>query len=96
LPDTGSEYEGEGGNIEDAFDFIYTNFCESNRLWVRMQNQGPIKDKQKREKERHDLRVLVGANLVRMSQLDGVTQEYYADIALPKILEHIIAVKDTI
>jgi len=95
LPDTGSEYEGEGGNIEDAFDFIYTNFCESNRLWVRMQNQGPIKDKQKREKERHDLRVLVGANLVRMSQLDGVTQEYYADIALPKILEHIIAVKDT-
>jgi len=95
LPDTGTEYEGEGGNIDDAFEFIFTNLCESNRLWVRMQNQGPIKDKSKREKERHDLRVLVGANLVRLSQLDGMTIEYYADNALPKILEHVTSVKDT-
>lgn len=96
LPDTGTEYEAEGGgNIDDAFDFILTNFQESNRLWVRMQNQGPVKDKSKREKERHDLRVLVGANLVRLSQLDGVTVEYYAESALPKILDHVLSVKDT-
>lgn len=95
LPDTGSEYEGEGGNIDDAFEFVFTNFCESNRLWVRMQHQGPAKDKQKREKERHDLRVLVGANLVRMSQLEGMTIDYYSEIALPKLLEHVVTVKDT-
>lgn len=35
LPDTGSGFEGEGGDINDAFDFIFTNFNESNRLWVR-------------------------------------------------------------
>merc|ERR1712139_591929 len=29
LPDTGSEYEGEGGDIGDAFEFIFGNFCES-------------------------------------------------------------------
>lgn len=95
LPDTGSGYEGEGGDINDAFEFVFTNFNESNRLWVRIQHQGPMKDKQKREKERHDLRVLVGANLVRLSQLEGMTVEYYCDSALPKILEHVVAVKDT-
>jgi len=96
LPDTGTEFEAEGGgNIDDAFEFIHTNFQESNRLWVRMQHQGPQKDKVKREKERHDLRVLVGANLVRLSQLEGMTVEYYAGSALPKLLEHVISVKDT-
>jgi len=92
LPDTGSEYEGEGGDINDAFDFIFTNLVESNRLWVRMQTQ---KDRQKRDKERHDLRQLVGANLVRLSQLDGMTLEFYEQTALPKLLEHIIWIKDT-
>ena len=28
LPDTGSGFEGEGGDINDAFDFIFTNFQE--------------------------------------------------------------------
>ncbi|CAK0788591.1 unnamed protein product, partial [Prorocentrum cordatum] len=45
VPDTGSEFEGEGGNIDDAFNFIFSNFMESNRLWVRIQHQGPAKDK---------------------------------------------------
>jgi len=96
LPDTGSEYEAEGGgNIDDAFDFILVNFQESNRLWVRMQHQGSAKDKPRREKERHDLRVLVGANLVRLSQLEGMTVEYFAEVALPKLIEDVVAVKDT-
>ena len=88
LPDTGSEYEGEGGNVQvckgapvsrnqrltvvlarsqDAVDFILQNFTEvreratrarclvvrsrlcvasqMNKLWVRMQHQGPARDK---------------------------------------------------
>eukprot|EP00438_Fugacium_kawagutii_P005345 Skav210319 [mRNA] locus=scaffold475:291444:293789:- [translate_table: standard] len=94
LPDTGSGFEGEGGDINDAFDFIFTNFNESNRLWVRIQNQGPAREKDRRERERHDLRVLVGANLVRLSQLDGMTMDFYAETALPKILDHIVSVKD--
>ena len=96
LPDTGSGFEGEGGDINDAFDFIFTNFNESNRLWVRIQNQGPAREKDPRERERHDLRVLVGANLVRLSQLDGMTMDFYAETALPKILDHIVSVKDTL
>jgi len=39
LPDTGSAYEGEGGDIHDAVDFLLSNFIEMNKLWVRMQHQ---------------------------------------------------------
>jgi vacuolar protein sorting-associated protein 35 len=39
LPDVGTPYEGEGGTVQDAYDFILQNFAETNRLWVRMQNQ---------------------------------------------------------
>lgn len=96
LPDTGSEFEAEGGgDVNDAFDFILQNFTESNKLWVRIQHQGPAKDKQKREKERHDLRVLVGANLVRLSQLEGMTADFYHNEALPKIIDHIVSIKDS-
>ena len=45
LPDTGSEYEGEGGSITDAVDFLLVNFTEMNKLWVRMQHQGSLRDK---------------------------------------------------
>jgi|Transcript_56467 vacuolar protein sorting-associated protein 35 len=96
LPDTGSEYEEmDGGTIDDAVDFVLANFEESNRLWVRIQHQGPQRDKQKREKERHELRVLVGYNLVRLSQLDGLTVEYYQEKVLPRLLDHILSVKET-
>lgn len=45
LPDTGSEYEGDGGDIIDALEFLLLNFTEMNKLWVRMQHQGSGKDR---------------------------------------------------
>lgn len=39
LPDVGSPYEGEGGTVQDAYQFILQNFAETNRLWVRLQAQ---------------------------------------------------------
>lgn len=72
------------------------NFVETNRLWVRLQTQGSSKDRKKREKERLDLRILVGTNLVRISELEGLTIADYKDNILPKILEEILSCKDTI
>ena len=45
LPDVGSEYEGTGGDISDAVDFLLVNFTEMNKLWVRMQHQGSNRDR---------------------------------------------------
>lgn len=61
LPDTGSVYEGGGGDIHDAVDFLLTNFIEMNKLWVRMQHQGAARDRDKREKERQQLQVRAGS-----------------------------------
>jgi vacuolar protein sorting-associated protein 35 len=96
LPDVGSPYEGSGGNVMDACNFILQNFAETKRLWVRLQTQGANKERKKREKERLDLRILVGSNLVRLSQLEGLDVQAYKEQVLPKILEEIVDCKDTI
>jgi len=46
LPDKGSEYEGEGGDANDAINFILQNMSEMNRLWVRLQYLSSNKDKE--------------------------------------------------
>ncbi|GAQ84640.1 VPS35B VPS35 homolog B [Klebsormidium nitens] len=99
LPDTGSDYEGEGGTIHDAVEFVLQNFTEMNKLWVRMQHQGSAKDKadrEKREKERSELRDLVGKNLLVLSQLEGVDLELYKSTVLPRVLEQVVNCKDEI
>ena len=46
-------------------------------MWVRMQHQGHMRDKEKREQERRELRILVGTNLVRLSQLETIDIDKY-------------------
>jgi len=99
LPDIGTPYEGAGGTVKDCCDFILLNFAETNRLWVRLQTQkehAQGKNKKAREAERMDLRILVGANLVRLSQLEGLDVLEYKDHVLPTILEEVVNCKDTI
>ena len=53
-----------------------------NKLWVRLQHQGHTRDREKREAERRELRILVGTNLVRLSQLEGVDLRIYQSVSL--------------
>ena len=46
--------------------------------------------------ERRELRILVGTNLVRLSQLEGVDLEMYRRIILPSVLEQVVNCKDVI
>lgn len=72
------------GDINDSIDFVLLNFAEMNKLWVRMQHQGHSRDREKREKERQELRILVGTNLVRLSQLEGVNVEKYKQVGFTR------------
>jgi vacuolar protein sorting-associated protein 35 len=83
-------------SLDEVVDFILNNFSETTRLWIRLQNAGTAgqRDRVKRDRERHDLRILVGASLVRLSQLDGMTRSFYTDKVLPRILDQVIACKD--
>lgn len=84
------------GNLEDSIGFVLTNFIEMNKLWVRLQHQGHSRDREKREMERRELRILVGTNLVRLSQLEGTDLETYQKTILPSILEQVVNCKDVI
>jgi vacuolar protein sorting-associated protein 35 len=70
------------GNLKDSIRFIIINFTEMNKLWVRLQHQGHSRERERREMERKELRILVGTNLVRLSQLDGVELETYQTVSV--------------
>ncbi|VUZ95763.1 vacuolar protein sorting-associated protein 35, putative [Plasmodium vivax] len=109
IPDTGSEYEeAGGGNIDDAFEFLLSNFYESIKLWSRMSDKvvmklSPGQDEQtlhnnrnKVLREKMDVKMLVGSNLVRMSQLEGMTRQYYIEKCLPKLLQNLSTINDSL
>lgn len=88
------------GDINDSIDFVLLNFAEMNKLWVRMQHQGHSRDREKREKERQELRILVGTNLVRLSQLEGVNVEKYKQVSTlpqgaPEINESLVFLRES-
>ncbi|KAI0988048.1 hypothetical protein GJ496_008941 [Pomphorhynchus laevis] len=63
----------------NPLDFILMNFCEMNKLWVRLQYQGHSKEQAIREQERKELKLLVGTNILRLSQLTNLSLETYAE-----------------
>ncbi|KAK9768718.1 retromer complex subunit Vps35 [Basidiobolus ranarum] len=90
------ESEGPEGNLSDSVQFTLTNFMEMNKLWVRLQHQGHSREREKREMERKELKILIGSNLVKLSQLDGVNLTMYQETILPGILEQVVSCKDLI
>ena len=88
----------EKGTVKDSYEFILANFVQMNKLWVRIKHlPGDIKSKdirRRREKDRNELRILVGTNLVRLSALDSVTSQIYGQVILPTVLDHIIISED--
>lgn len=85
--------EGPEGNLQDSINFILTNFVEMNKLWVRLQHQGHSRERDMRTKERKELQLLVGSNLVRLSQLVDI--DHYRQILHP-LLEQVVQCKDVL
>ncbi|KAL6207567.1 hypothetical protein ACLB2K_018524 [Fragaria x ananassa] len=56
--------------------------------------EGPGRAREKHEKERSELRDLVGKNLHVLSQIEGVELQMYKDTVLPRVLEQVINCKD--
>src|SRR5262249_54038600 len=85
----------------DSSRFFDIRFCKGCgrafiQFWVHLQHQGYSWDREKRELERRDLRILVGTNLIRLGQLDGVDLDLYQKTILPSILKQVINCKDII
>ncbi|KAI5286913.1 Vacuolar protein sorting-associated protein 35 [Ascosphaera aggregata] len=88
------EGDGPEGNLSDSINFVLTNFVEMNKLWVRLQHQGHSRDREHRTQERKELELLVGSNLVRLSQL--VDLEAYKNVILQPLLEQVVQCRDVL
>ncbi|KAI1485616.1 vacuolar protein sorting-associated protein 35 [Biscogniauxia mediterranea] len=86
--------DGPEGNLQDSINFILTNFVEMNKLWVRLQHQGHSREREQRTKERKELQLLVGSNIVRLSQL--VDLETYSTGILGPLLEQVVQCRDVL
>ena len=86
--------DGPEGNLQDSISFILTNFIEMNKLWVRLQHQGPSRERDQRTKERQELQLLVGSNLVRLSQL--IDLDTYRGVILQPLLEQVVQCRDVL
>jgi vacuolar protein sorting-associated protein 35 len=86
--------DGPQGNLQDSINFILTNFVEMNKLWVRWQHQGHSREREQRTQERRELELLVGSNLVRLSQL--VDLESYKTVILSPLLEQVVQCRDVL
>lgn len=91
IPD--AEVEDPHGNIHDSIQFILSNFMEMNKLWVRLQFLGHSKERERREMERKELKLLIGTSLVRLSQLDMGADIYKSNV-LPSLLEEVTSCYD--
>lgn len=88
-------------DFNDTVEFLITNFIEMNKLWVRLQHQGHSSERELRYRERKELKILVGSNLVRLSQVvddfsaEGyVPLQFYVSKIFPAITEQIIQCRD--
>ena len=86
--------DGPEGNLQDSISFTLTNFVEMNKLWVRLQHQGHSREREMRTQERRELQLLVGNNLVRLSQL--VDLETYKNVILQPLLEQVVQCRDVL
>ena len=88
----------EKGTVKDSYEFILANFIEMNKLWVRIQHlpgDGKSKEvRRRREKDRNELRILVGTNLVRLSAIESISSSIYGQVILPTVLDHIVICGD--
>jgi Vacuolar protein sorting-associated protein 35 len=112
LPDIGNPYGGDSvalipggteaadkynGGVRDSVEFILRNFTEMNRLWVRMQQDCTTpRDIPRCEKERLELRILVGSNISTLARLAGVDLAMYKSVVLPAVLDQIVSCHDAI
>ena len=94
LPDKGNKFLEEGGNFDETLKFLIQNLDEMNRLWIRISSDVTGAEKVLRDKERIELKILVGESINRLSSLDGLTIDIYEKDVLPKLIQIILESND--
>ena len=67
-----------------------------NRLWIRISSDVTGTEKMLRDKERVELKILVGESINRLSSLEGLTIDIYEKDVLPKLIQIILESNDVL
>lgn len=94
LPDVNNEYEQTNSSIDDTLKFIFQNLEEMNRLWIRLSVGCTGNERLLKEKERNELKILVGENIIRLASLNGLTIDLYKNEVLHKLIAILLDSKD--
>lgn len=86
---------------EFKIDFLIANFIEMNKLWIRLQYQGQLREKSSKLKERKEVELLIGYNLVQLTGVldleeHSLALKLYRENTLPRILKQVISCRDII
>ncbi|KAJ3068294.1 Vacuolar protein sorting-associated protein 35 [Podochytrium sp. JEL0797] len=92
MPD--GDVDSKFGCRMDSIQFLLQDFVEKNKLWVRLQYIGHSREREQREMERRELKLLVGSNLLRLSQIEGLNPEVFANLILPSIMSEVVNCRD--
>ena len=94
--------------IEYSYNYLLANFKVMNALWIRISSTtscsntytgthtSTVSAKKVRDYYRADLKVLIGINIERLSQLEGLNIYDYTHIILPQLLQEVVQCKDTL
>lgn len=93
LPDKTNEYLCGVARFEDTINFLINNLEEMNSLWIRMSND-PNNNREISDKERSDIKGLLGENLAKLASLHGLNLEIYQNDILPQMRRIIIDCND--
>ena len=98
LPDKGNKYESSNISFEDSLSFLFENLEEMNTLWIRIASDAKHLNKpiQVPNKERLDVRHLLGENIIKIASMKGMTFDIYTKVVLPRMKDIIINCKDSI
>ena len=94
LPDKDNIFIKQGATFEDSLKFIIENMEEMNRLWIRLSFGVEVGEKYKREKERDELKILIGESMNKLSSLESLNLELYEQLVLPKLINIILSSED--
>ena len=86
LPDKDNIYIREGAAFDDSLKFIIQNMEEMTRLWIRLSTGVGGGEKMRREKERDELKILIGESINKLSSLENLNLDLYEHNVLPKLL----------
>ena len=85
-----------GIKFEDTLKFILQNLEEMNRLWIRISSDVEGSEKLLRDKERVELKILVGESINRLASLDSLTMDIYEKEVLPNLIQIILESNDVL